>query len=88
MVAPAFVLSRHAREELERRGIRREMLDEVLTRPEQIVPGHAGLTVYQSRVAFGAQPYLLRAVVDLTRNPALVITAYRTSKIAKYWRSE
>lgn len=70
MAAPAFVLSRYAREELERRGIRREMPDEVLARPEQIVPGHGGLTVYQYRIPFGGQVYLLRAVVDLIRDRA------------------
>ena len=32
--------------------------------------------------------YLVRVVVDVDRNPAEVVTAYRTSKIAKYWREE
>jgi len=28
---------------------------------------------------------LLRAIVDDTVDPAIVVTVYRTSKIAKYW---
>ena len=32
--------------------------------------------------------YLLRVVVAGDEEPPLVITAYRTSKIEKYWRRE
>jgi hypothetical protein len=32
--------------------------------------------------------YLVRAFVDIDRKPAEVVTAYRTSKISKYWREE
>ena len=32
--------------------------------------------------------YLVRLFVDVDRAPAEVVTAYRTSKIEKYWRSE
>ena len=31
-------------------------------------------------------PYLLRVFVDLDRDPPEVVTAYRTSKVDKYWR--
>lgn len=80
-------LSNHAREEMERREIPPALLDSVLGNPEQIVPGYAGTRVYQSRLDFGGgRVYLLRAVVDDTVDPALVVTVYRTSKISKYWR--
>lgn len=36
----------------------------------------------------GARMYLVRVVVDIDREPAEVVTAYRTSKISKYWREE
>ena len=46
-----------------------------------------GRKVYQSRVDFGSgETYLVRAIVDDTLDPPVVITAYRTSKIDKYWR--
>lgn len=35
-----------------------------------------------------AKQYLLRVVVNDVVDPAVVVTVYRTSKIAKYWRSE
>ena len=81
-------LSGHALEEMERRSIPPALLDSVLKEPEQIVPGHAGTRVYQSRLDFGGgRVYLLRAVVDDTVDPAVVVTVYRTSKISKYWRA-
>ena len=36
----------------------------------------------------GNTEYLLRVFVDIDRTPAEVVTAYRTSKFAKYWRDE
>jgi hypothetical protein len=32
--------------------------------------------------------YLVRVFVDLDRRPPEVVTAYRTSRIGKYWRRE
>lgn len=40
------------------------------------------------RVVGGVRRYLVRVFVDVDRNPAEVITVYRTSKIGTYWRSE
>jgi hypothetical protein len=61
---------------------------EVLASPEQVEPVRAGRVVYQSRITIGAPPrlYLLRVFVDIDRHPPEVVTAYRTSKIGKYWR--
>jgi hypothetical protein len=79
-------LSRHAEQELLRRGISRLLLRSVLEHPQQIVPGFGGRKVYQSQLDFGAGKFfLLRAIVDERMMPAVVVTVYRTSKIAKYW---
>jgi hypothetical protein len=32
--------------------------------------------------------YLVRVFVDVDRDPAEVVTAYRTSKISKYWEEQ
>jgi hypothetical protein len=46
--------------------------------------------VYQSRIEFEepVKIHLLRVFVDIDRQPAEVVTAYRTSKVEKYWKSE
>lgn len=84
----AFVLSRHAQEEIARRGIPQSLVDSVLTNPQQIVPEHGGRVAYQSQLDFGGgRIWLLRAIVVDTVDPAVVVTVYRTSKINKYWRT-
>jgi hypothetical protein len=62
----------------------------VLTRPEQREEVRPGRVVLQSRVSMGspARVYLVRVFVDVDRAPPEVVTAYRTSKLAKYWRAE
>jgi hypothetical protein len=45
-----------------------------------------GRDVFQSKVLLGDPPreYLVRVFVDVDRQPAEVVTVYRTSRIAKY----
>ncbi len=71
-----------------RRQIAEEDVVKVLATPEQIVTVREGRAVYQSRFQFGDSPkvYLLRVFVDVDRTPPEVVTVYRTSKVAKYWR--
>ncbi|MBM3888820.1 MAG: DUF4258 domain-containing protein [Verrucomicrobia bacterium] len=83
-----FCYSNHAEEELVLRRIPRAMVDEVLRNPQQIVPERGPKKAYQSQVDVGGgRILLLRAIVDDTVNPAMVVTVYRTSKIGKYWRT-
>ncbi len=80
----------HARLAMKRRGIEEEVMAEVLAMPEQAEEVRPGRVVYQSRFERGEEGrvYLLRVVVDIDREPAEVVTAYWTSKVEKYWRSE
>ena len=41
---------------------------------------------FQSRVDIGGKQYLLRVMVNESVDPRVVVTVYRTNKIAKYWR--
>ena len=71
-----------------RRGIPRHMVDDVLANPEQVIDMPDGKKAYQSKVDFGCgRIFLLRLIVAVDVDPNLVFTAYRTSKIGKYWRS-
>lgn len=82
-----YVLSGHARDEMERRTIPLALLESVLQNPQQVIPERGGSAAYQSILDFGGRRFLLRAIVADTKTPAVVITVYRTSKIMKYWRS-
>jgi len=84
-----FTLTRHAREEMERRAIPEDTVKEVLERPQQIAPGYGGKKVYQSKVNLGGGAvFLVRVIVAAETDPAVVVTVYKTGKIEKYWRSQ
>lgn len=86
-----FRLSRHAQWEMARRGIPLALVQAVMERPEQrlIDESQAGRWIHQSRLRFeDGKIYLLRVVVGEDDVSPVVITAYRTSKIEKYWSAE
>jgi len=84
----SFILSKHAEEEIKRRDIPLEFLEQVLENPEQIILEKNGAKAYQSKITFeeGGKIYLIRAIVSDETQPSVVITVYRTSNITKYWR--
>jgi len=84
-----FRLTNHVKEEMARRAIALPLLEQVLTAPQQIITERENLKVYQSIVSCEEnKSFLLRVIVDDSIAPMVVVTAYRTSKIGKYWRSE
>jgi hypothetical protein len=83
-----YVITDHAVREFRRRGLGSQDIDSVLGNPEQRFALRPGRVVLQSRYREAGAEYLLRVFVDIDRRPAEVVTAYRTSKIAKYWRNQ
>jgi hypothetical protein len=86
-----FRLSGHAEWEMTRRGIPLELVQAVMDNPEQrlVDDSRTGRWIHQSQLRFeDGKMYLLRVVVDEDEQPAVIVTAYRTSKIEKYWSAE
>ncbi len=73
-----------------RRQIAEEDVAPVLAVPEQRYTVREGRDVLQSRIEAGDPPktYLLRVFVDVDFDPPVVVTIYRTSNVAKYWRTD
>jgi len=69
-----------------RRHIAVADITHVLAAPEHTEVVRPGRVVYQACVTWGspATTYLLRVFLDNDRQPPVVVTVYRTSKIAKY----
>jgi len=85
-----YRLSDHAIDEMRRRQVGEEDVARVLAAPEQWETVREGRELFQSRSESGDPPktYLLRVFVDIDRDPPVVVTVYRTSNVAKYWRVE
>lgn len=77
----------YAEDRLRRRRLERDLVERVVTEPEQVVD-EDGRKVGQSRYRDEVKnkEYLLRVVYEETGEDKLVVTIYRTSKIRKYWR--
>jgi hypothetical protein len=82
-----YLVTSHAAFEIRRRGIEDGAVRRVLAAPEQRHAVRPGRDVLQSTIAVAGKTYLLRVFVDIDRDPAEIVTAYRTSRIAKYWRA-
>ncbi len=85
-----YRLTDHTRFQMARRGVEEADIAKVMSAPEQAEVVRPGRVVYQSRFERGerGQIYLLRGVVDVERKPVEVVTAYWTSKVEKYWRTQ
>ena len=88
-----FVITPHAQLEMGRRGLNEETVRWILwilSAPEQRLEVRPGRILLQSRVSMGEPPrmYLIRVIVDIDRQPAEVVTVYRTGKVSKYWRGQ
>ena len=81
-----IIISPHARFEVQLRGIAAAEAAAVVRRPDQMLPSRKGRQIYQSRLG-PAGRLLLRVVVKETATAYHVVTAYKTSKSAKYWRT-
>ncbi len=85
-----YVITAHALWEIGRRDLDLEVVRRTVREPEQRLEVGPGRVVCQSRwTPSGMETeYLVRVVVDVDRDPPEVVTAYRTTKIRKYWSSE
>ena len=82
-----YIITDHAYFEMQRRGISKKIIQSILANPDQKVEIRQGRSVYQSKVQSDAsnKMYLIRVFIDIDCKPPQVVTAYRTSKIEKYW---
>lgn len=82
-----IIWTKHAKErqnEWERKkGITPEVIEEVLSNPDQILKGDGEVLIAQSKKQNG----LLRVLFLNLQNSQKIITIYWTSKIEKYWSS-
>jgi uncharacterized protein YpmB len=79
-----FEFSKHALEQMRERRINIAIAEKILTSPDQILTEN-DKKIYQSIVGMEGKNYLIRIFVNNLKQPNLVITVYKTSKISKYY---
>jgi len=75
----------HAEKQLKERNISKEAVLKTVLSPGQVIPQEEGILLFQSVYYEGNKKYLLRVAAKLQADTWLIITAYRTSKVQKYW---
>jgi hypothetical protein len=83
-----FIISKHAKEQIEAREIPISCLLAVSKKPDQTYKSLLMEQFVNQRLHFGEKTYLLRVFIDFQKNPPVIISVYRTSNIKKYWRKK
>jgi hypothetical protein len=81
-----ITLAKHALDQLREREIGEAAVRDVITQPEQVLPGHKGRKIAQKRLVMEGGQWLLRVIYEEHEDELLVVTTYLTTKIEKYWR--
>jgi hypothetical protein len=82
----AVVFSKHAEEQMLRRGITRNVVMDTILQPDEILDTDApAIVIYQSLMREKEQVFLLRVFVNRAVQPNRIVTLYKTTKIAKYY---
>ncbi len=77
-----------ANKKMGRRGIPNDWVIEALTSPDQVVEGYGGRKVAQRRYTIRGKDRLLRVVFEETSEKYIVITAYLTLAVKRYWKEK
>ena len=85
MKGKRIIVSPHARFEMHRRGIALSEMIATIRHPDQVVRSEKGREIRQSLLG-ARRRMLLRVVVKETGSAYYVVTAYKSSKITKYWQ--
>jgi len=70
------------------RNIEKQDVIDTLQSPEQILLGKRGREIAQNKLKREGEEGLLRVIFEEKADTKIVITAYWTSKIEKYWRQK
>lgn len=77
-----------ALKKIRQRKIPIDWIEETLNSPEQVVDGFGGRKIRQKKYSLDNKEVLLRVVVDDEKDRLVVVTAYLTSQIKRYWRQD
>lgn len=75
-----------ASKKIKLRKISKAMLTGTIKKPDQVVEGYGGRIIYQKIYNIKNKRKLLRIVCEKENNNIIVVTAYLTSQIKRYWR--
>ncbi len=83
----AFRITDHAQVSIRERQISQDWVLSLAEKPQQIVAGFGNRKIIQGRFRdSNNKEWLLRLVIESNQADTMVITAYKTSQVQRYWR--
>jgi len=79
-----YKFSLHAIEQLTNRGISKYIVESIFEEPDDILKRDECLIIFQKSIIEKNKTYLYRVFVNTCKDPKLIITVYKTSKLKKY----
>ena len=73
-----FKFSKHALMQMERRGIKKELVEKIIHNPDNIIKQDKELRIYSKLVNESSKDYLYRVFMNDLKEPKLVVTVYET----------
>lgn len=77
-----------ARKKMGRRSVPDRWVVETVNAPEQVVEGYGGRKVAHRRYIVRGKQKLLRVVFEERTGKYIVVTAYLTSDVKRYWKEK
>ena len=71
---------------MKRRGISEKWVKETIDNPAQVIDGYGGRKVAHKIYMIENKEYLLRVVYEEMEKQDIIVTAYLTSQIDRYWK--
>ncbi len=75
-----------AQRKAEKREIERDLIEDTIINPAQVLDGYGGRKVAHKKLFIDNKEYLLRVIYEETEEIYIVVTAYITSQISRYWK--
>jgi hypothetical protein len=82
----AIEITNYARLQMLERELPEEWIQDLISNPPQVIAGSQGRQIAQKKVIIGGKEQLLRVIFEQDEDRIIVVTAYTTSRVAKYWR--
>ena len=85
-----IIFSKHAQEQMIKRGINHDTALSVVSQPDKIIVDieDPAIVICQSLIKENEQMFLLRVFVNRKKQPNVIVTRYKTTRISKYYESE
>jgi len=75
----------HALNQITERALDKKLIEETLLNPEQLLDARKNRKIAQKIFKIGRFKFLLRVIYVIENSDFVVISAYRTTRIEKYW---